>query len=279
MLPPGVPGRDRAHPRALGGRPLPRALARALLPLGRRATTTRRCTCRSADWMSRNMFRRIEIAWPVRDRGAAPARHRRMPGALPARPADAWELQRRRPLRARRQRRAERAAGADAALRRLTTEPTMDLILWRHAEAVDRARGPGRPRPRAHAQGRAPGPAHGRVAEPAAAAHSTRILVSPALRCQQTAKALEPQVQDRRRARARARASTRCCRPRAGPTRASRCWWSATSRRSAWSRRSCCPGSRSPGRCKKGAVWWLRSREREGAAQVVLQAVMGPDCL
>jgi phosphohistidine phosphatase len=31
---------------------------------------------------------------------------------------------------------------------------------------------------------------------------------------------------------------------------------------------------------KKGAVWWLRRRERDGAgARFVLQAVLGPDCL
>ena len=30
---------------------------------------------------------------------------------------------------------------------------------------------------------------------------------------------------------------------------------------------------------KKGAVWWLRSRDREGESQVVLQAVQSPDCL
>jgi polyphosphate kinase len=45
----------------------------------------------SADWMSRNMFRRIEVAWPVQRCSHAPARHRRMPGALSARHAkDAW---------------------------------------------------------------------------------------------------------------------------------------------------------------------------------------------
>ena len=44
MLPPGVPGPDRAHPRALGRRPLPRTFARAVLPLGRGRATTRRCT-------------------------------------------------------------------------------------------------------------------------------------------------------------------------------------------------------------------------------------------
>ena len=30
---------------------------------------------------------------------------------------------------------------------------------------------------------------------------------------------------------------------------------------------------------KKGAVWWLRDRDREGGARVVLQAVQSPDCL
>ena len=32
-----------------------------------------------------------------------------------------------------------------------------------------------------------------------------------------------------------------------------------------------------PGSVRKGAVWWLRSREREGDDQVVLHAVMPPD--
>jgi phosphohistidine phosphatase len=30
---------------------------------------------------------------------------------------------------------------------------------------------------------------------------------------------------------------------------------------------------------RKGAVWWLRGREREGSSQVVLQAMQGPDML
>jgi phosphohistidine phosphatase len=30
---------------------------------------------------------------------------------------------------------------------------------------------------------------------------------------------------------------------------------------------------------RKGAVWWLRSRDREGSAQVVLHAVIAPDSL
>ena len=34
-----------------------------------------------------------------------------------------------------------------------------------------------------------------------------------------------------------------------------------------------------PWAVKKGAVWWLRTRDREGDEQVVLQAVQSPDCL
>ena len=30
---------------------------------------------------------------------------------------------------------------------------------------------------------------------------------------------------------------------------------------------------------KKGAVWWIRGRNREDTAQVILQAVQSPDCL
>jgi len=30
---------------------------------------------------------------------------------------------------------------------------------------------------------------------------------------------------------------------------------------------------------KKGAVWWLRNRDREGSAQVVLQVMQAPDYL
>jgi phosphohistidine phosphatase len=30
---------------------------------------------------------------------------------------------------------------------------------------------------------------------------------------------------------------------------------------------------------KKGALWWLSNREREGESQVVVRAVIGPDFL
>jgi polyphosphate kinase len=54
----------------------------------------------SADWMSRNMFRRIEVAWPCATR-PAPALDRR--GLVPYLHdrRDAWDAGRRRPLPAR----------------------------------------------------------------------------------------------------------------------------------------------------------------------------------
>lgn len=36
-------------------------------------------------------------------------------------------------------------------------------------------------------------------------------------------------------------------------------------------------GHPQPWSVKKGAVWWLRAREREGELQVVLHAVLGPE--
>ena len=36
-------------------------------------------------------------------------------------------------------------------------------------------------------------------------------------------------------------------------------------------------GHEQPWSVHKGAVWWLRSRERDGAQQVVLHAVVPPD--
>ena len=38
-------------------------------------------------------------------------------------------------------------------------------------------------------------------------------------------------------------------------------------------------GAPQPFTIKKGAVWWIRGRNREDGAQVILQAVQSPDCL
>jgi phosphohistidine phosphatase len=140
----------------------------------------------------------------------------------------------------------------------------MDLILWRHAEAESPPRWSDDLRARADPQGRTPGAAHGRVAEPPHLAHSTRVLVSPALRCQQTAGA--GRISRRCRAR-RPRRRPRLLSLARWPSPTSRCWSSATSPRWAGVRACCCGEVDQAWHIKKGAVWWMRSREREGGAR------------
>ncbi len=152
----------------------------------------------------------------------------------------------------------------------------MDLILWRHAEAVER-------------EGvddlkRALTPKGERQAQKMAdwlnhrLAHSTRVLVSPALRCQQTAKAL-----------GRSFKTLEALAPDASPEallKAAR-WPDANEPVLLVGHQptlgqlaaQLLAGQALPWAVKKGAVWWLRNRDREGAAPVVLQAVMAPDCL
>jgi phosphohistidine phosphatase len=153
----------------------------------------------------------------------------------------------------------------------------MDLILWRHAEAVPEREGlddlarPLTPKGERQAQRMAEWLNH-------RLAHSTRILVSPALRTQQTAKALD-----------RSFKTVKAIAPDASATAVlSAARWPEASEpvlvvghqptlghvaalllgevAQSWV-------------IKKGAVWWLRSRERETGSQVVLQAVQSPDCL
>jgi polyphosphate kinase len=66
MLPPGVPGRtDNIRVRSIVGRFLEHT--RILYFRWGDAEAEEVLYLSSADWMSRNMFRRIELAWPVRD--------------------------------------------------------------------------------------------------------------------------------------------------------------------------------------------------------------------
>lgn len=152
----------------------------------------------------------------------------------------------------------------------------MDLILWRHAEAVEREGLPDLERMltskgERQAQRMADWLNH-RIA------HSTRVLASPALRCQQTAKALGRKFR-----------TVDAIAPDATPE--------AVLAAARWPEASepvllvghqptlgqvaalLLSGQAQPWAVRKGAVWWLRSRDREGSAQVVLHAVMGPDSL
>lgn len=152
----------------------------------------------------------------------------------------------------------------------------MDLILWRHAEAVERE-GVDDLQRQLTAKGE-------RQAQKMAdwlnhrLAHSTRVLVSPALRCQQTAKAL-----------GRSFKTVEALAPEAPPEallKAAR-WPDAgepvliVGHQPSLGQLAALllTGQAQPWAVKKGAAWWLRNRDREGVAAVVIQAVMAPDCL
>lgn len=153
----------------------------------------------------------------------------------------------------------------------------MDLILWRHAEAHVLKEGQTDLERALTAKGERQAQRMGEWLNQRMAA-STRVLVSPAVRSQQTAKllgrpfktvaALAPDgtvgglLQAARWPDASEPVLVIGHQPTLGIV-ASRLlagveqFWSV----------------------RKGAVWWLRCREREGDSQVVLQAVQGPDLL
>jgi len=150
----------------------------------------------------------------------------------------------------------------------------MDLILWRHAEAVD-----GQPdlarelTPKGVKQAKA-------IAQwlSSRLPRRTRIIVSPAERAQQTAAALTDEFEiDRQLA------------PGAPPT--------AVLAASGWPEHKgavlvvghqptlgmaaalLIAGEPMPWSIKKGAIWWLSHRVRSEHLQVVLRAVISPDLL
>lgn len=153
----------------------------------------------------------------------------------------------------------------------------MDLILWRHAEAVMEAAGQDDLQRALTSKGE-------RQAQKMAEwlnrhlAHSTRVLVSPALRCQQTAQALGRKFRtvDSLGPGAGAAAVLAAARwPDATepvlvvghqPTLGLVASLALTGTAQAWS-------------VRKGAVWWLRSRSRDEGERVILQAVQGPDSI
>lgn len=153
----------------------------------------------------------------------------------------------------------------------------MDLILWRHAEAHVIKDGQTDLERALTAKGerqaqRMAGWLNQRLA------HTTRILVSPALRCQQTAKALGRNFKtlDVLAPDASDEALLKAARWPDAPDPVLVVGHQPTLGRVAAQLLAGVPQAWS---IKKGAVWWLRCRDREGDAQVVLQAVQAPDCL
>lgn len=153
----------------------------------------------------------------------------------------------------------------------------MDLILWRHAEAFEM-------REVEDDLDRALTPKGERQAQRMAdwlnqrLAHSTRILVSPAQRCQQTAKALGRKFKTLKELApdGNGEALLKAARwPDASepvlivghqPTLGFVASFLLAEQPQDWT-------------IKKGAVWWIRGRHRESREQVILQAVQSPDCL
>ena len=153
----------------------------------------------------------------------------------------------------------------------------MDLILWRHAEALEANESvPDLERaltPKGERQAQRMGEwLNQRLA------HSTRILVSPAKRCQQTAKALGRKFKTANELAPDGNGESLLKAARwhdasepvlivgHQPTLGLVASFLLTERPQAWT-------------IKKGAVWWIRGRHREELAQVVLQAVQSPDYL
>lgn len=153
----------------------------------------------------------------------------------------------------------------------------MDLILWRHAEAHVLREGQSDLERELTAKGERQAQ---RMAEwlNQRLAHSTRILVSPAMRTQQTARALERPFK-----------TVKAIAPEASATAllgAAR--WPESAEPVLVVGHQPTLGQvaalllgevAQPWVIKKGGVWWLRCREREGQRQVLLQAVQSPDCL
>jgi phosphohistidine phosphatase len=153
----------------------------------------------------------------------------------------------------------------------------MDLILWRHAEAEIAAPGQDDLQRALTHKGE-------RQARRMAAwlnhrlAATTRVLVSPALRCRQTAEALGREM--------RIVPAIAPDVPIANLIEASRwpkssepvllCGHQPTLGRLA---AQLLAGVEQDWAVKKGAVWWLRWRQRDGEPEVTLHAVQGPDAL
>ena len=153
----------------------------------------------------------------------------------------------------------------------------MDLILWRHAEAFELPEGADDLDRALTAKGERQ--AH-RMADwlNRRLAHSTRILVSPARRAQQTAKALDRTFKTLPALApdGNGEALLLAARWPEGPEPVLVIGHQPTLGLVAAHLLADVPQAWA---IKKGAVWWLRNRDREGLAQVVLQAMQAPDCL
>jgi phosphohistidine phosphatase len=152
----------------------------------------------------------------------------------------------------------------------------MDLILWRHAEATEGEGGDDLAR-KLTAKGE-------RQAERMAEwlnrrlSHSTRILVSPAVRCQETAKALGRKFRtfDELAPGASAQALLDAAR---WPEASGAVLIVGHQPTLGFAASQALIGVPQPWSIKKAGVWWIRHRPHDHEDKVILQAVQSPDCL
>jgi phosphohistidine phosphatase len=148
----------------------------------------------------------------------------------------------------------------------------MDLILWRHAEAEDGSPDAAR---KLTAKGRKQAEEMAQWLKPRLH-KETRILVSPAVRAQQTARALTDEFKTIQEIEPGA--PYQAILAAAGwpghkgtvlvvghqPTLGQTAAWLIAGDATEWN-------------IKKAAIWWLTYRDRENQGQVVLRAVMSPE--
>ena len=153
----------------------------------------------------------------------------------------------------------------------------MDLILWRHAEAHEASAGEDDLERALTSKGERQAK---RMAEwlNRRLAESTRILASPALRCQQTAQALERSFKTIA-ALAPGATAEEVLKAAKWPNASEPALVIGHQPTLGLVASSLVAGLLEPWGIRKGAVWWLRGREREDGSQVVIQVVIGPDCL
>lgn len=164
----------------------------------------------------------------------------------------------------------------------------MDLIVWRHAQAHDAPPGHGGPLPlplnTAQDLARALTPKGERQAERMGhwldqrLPQATRVLVSPAVRTQQTARALgRPfRVVTALHPQASVDALLTAARWPDAPGAVLIVGHQPTLGLLA---ARLLTGQEAPWSIKKGAVWWFKARERDGVPQVTLHAVITPEAL
>lgn len=153
----------------------------------------------------------------------------------------------------------------------------MDLILWRHAEAHPAKDGQSDLERALTAKGERQAQ---RMAEwlNRRIAESTRVLVSPALRAQQTAGALERSYKTVAEIAPHASAEALLAAAR-WPDAAEPVLLVGHQPTLGFAAARVLLGLDRYLPMKKSAVWWLRLRERDGESQVLLHAVQGPDLL